>query len=139
MYVYDRLYFMNIFYKLGDWYSTIKYHPHTIKRDFLNATYRKWKLGFNPSDTWELDHTLAKLILPRLKYFRKHNCCHPEYMTAKEWDNELDAMIAAFDLIANEDKYDWRRESDEKKRKKNDRIIKKGLRSFSDNFTGLWW
>lgn len=108
---------------------------NTIKRDFLNATYRKWKLGFNPSETWCLDHSIAKFILPRLKYFRKTHRAYPScFKNPKYWEKELDKMIAAFEIISDEDAYfPFIHPS------KKDKIVQTGLDSFRKYFTALWW
>ena len=40
----------------------------------------KWfqlRHGFDPRDCWNLDSSLTKWIVPRLKYFKEHNMGHP--------------------------------------------------------------
>ncbi len=82
------------------------------------------RFGFNPKDTWNLDHSFALWVVPRLKYLKKHkhgipsecikypkgykpwehtgkNC---KYFKAgqKEWNQILTAMIKGFTLKAEE-------------------------------------
>ena len=125
------------------WLHYIRYTPISVKkRDILNATTRKWKLGFNPNETWNLFYHLANHILPRLEHFKKVNIAYPGCMTSEEWDTELDKMIAAFRLLADENEA-WLEIKDDRKRKaeyrKQRKIIKQGLTSFGKYFEALWW
>lgn len=57
-----------------------KYHDRTIFTSFYWRTLRdRRKLGFDESETWSMDYSLAKLIAPRLKMFIKefeyHHIC----------------------------------------------------------------
>lgn len=45
--------------------------------------------GWDDSDTWNLDDTLAEFLLPRLRRFRKITENHPMHMTAEDWDDCL--------------------------------------------------
>ena len=63
-------------------------------------TRKKWLkeqgLYVNPKETWNLDYTIAKFVLPRLKLFKKLNNGYPgrEGMETKEkWDEALNKMI----------------------------------------------
>lgn len=64
---------------------------------------KKWKKqrkkrGFDDTELWCLDCTIASFILPRLKVFREKLCSHPGCMTFQEWKEILDKMIVAFKL-----------------------------------------
>lgn len=59
--------------------------------------FQRWKYGFDDSDMWNLDFTIAELIASRLKMFRKRNECHPSSMTFEEWNGILDKMIYGFE------------------------------------------
>ena len=50
-------------------------------------------------DIYNLDNTIARFILPRLKFFRKKICSCPYGFTLEEWKDILDKMILAFELI----------------------------------------
>jgi hypothetical protein len=100
-------------------------------RDIKNATIRKWQLGFNPNETWNLDHSIALFVLPRLKYFRNNIHVYPAKLGEKRWEEILDSMIAAFELLADED---FCFGSDEEKSK----IIDKGLKNFVKYYRALW-
>ena len=114
----------------------------TMKRDFLNATVRKWKLGFNPNESWNLYYHLANHILPRLEYYKKSSCAYPCNLTEEGWHAELDKMIAAFRILADEDEKCMEIKDDKKRMaayRKERKIIKQGLVSFGKYFEALWW
>ena len=50
-------------------------------------------------DFINLDSTIARFILPRLKFFRKKTCSYPRGLTFEEWKDILDKMILAFEFI----------------------------------------
>ena len=72
-------------------------------------TRKKWLkeqgLYVNPKETWNLDYTIAKFVLPRLKLFKKLNNGYPgiEGMeTEEKWDEALYKMIWSFEQVAND-------------------------------------
>lgn len=87
--------------------------------------------GWDDSETWSMDGTFAKLILPRLKRFKEVNCAHPCDLTAEEWDERLQLMIEAFEFYAGEDRFDGKSEDFEK--------AQVGLDLFAKHYAGLWW
>ena len=58
--------------------------------------------GYTYSDLWNLDVTIAKFVIPRIKAYRKHMMGHPADVTEAEWDEILDKIVLAFELIANQ-------------------------------------
>ena len=65
--------------------------------------------GFDDTECWNLESTIAGFVLPRLKHFKEHNNGYPgndEIPTFEKWNEVLDKMIYAFNHIVNEDKYD---------------------------------
>lgn len=89
---------------------------------FLKDKYQTFKYGSSHRKCWNLDMTLAKEILPHLRYFKRMRVgCPPALnkdgeeilnkneglvkLTSKEWDKVLDEMIFAFDFLLNEGKY----------------------------------
>jgi hypothetical protein len=98
---------------------------------FLKSSYQKLTRGFSDEECWNLDYTIAKFILPRLKHFKKHNYGLPwrshkmingevvELMesekiydraidgslTSEEWDDVLNNIIFAFEFILDEDEW----------------------------------
>ncbi|MEK6883718.1 MAG: hypothetical protein AABY22_29085 [Nanoarchaeota archaeon] len=94
----------SLLFELKYWF----YRPKWWFIDFRGFIKGKWFQlfnGFDYHDCWGLDHSLAKWILPRLKYLRKNLHGHPTGITFKEWKNNLDKMIFSFEYVLNEDKY----------------------------------
>lgn len=66
--------------------------------------------GFDDSEIWNLDITIAKFILPRLERYQEIKVAHPGNMTEEQWNKNVALMISAFktylydtDLINDED------------------------------------
>jgi hypothetical protein len=58
---------------------------------------RKLLYGYIPkSEVWDLDMTISKFVLPRLKMFKSYVASYPTNMTSDEWQEKLDDMIFAF-------------------------------------------
>ena len=90
--------------------------------------------GFDNTELWNLDSTIAKFILPRLVAFRTRAevVGYPgQYSSAEEWQAIMDEMIFAFGFIAGDAKFDTH--SDE-----IDARISKGLALFAENLMCMW-
>ncbi len=105
--------------------------------------YRKQydKRGFDNTELWSLDSSIAKFVLPRLKEFKKvcqstcyggKNCpfetSEDGFMTIKGWKDCLQKMIDALQAVVDDDTWD------EDKQK----VIDEGLRLFAEYFQALW-
>ena len=84
--------------------------------------------GFSDSELWGLDSTIAAFILPRLTHFKKVNNGFPLNLTPESWDQILDKMINAFEIVTS--KEGWNRDNKE---------VKEGLTLFAEYFRDLWW
>ena len=100
-----------------------------IKRWF-KFCYQRWTRGWDDRELWNLDFTIAKFVLPRLRHFKELNCSYPHGNTSEEWDEILDNMILAFEICAADDEWDWSAKTTEQ--------VELGLALFSENFRGLW-
>jgi hypothetical protein len=109
-----------VFYK-------IKYLSKRDIRFFKQRLVRGWDDG----DTFSLDYSLAKVILPRLKRFKEVTIGHPSDTDEKEWQDKLDKMIAAFEFAGSETR--WSAPQSE--------YVKhaEGLRLFGEHYFSLWW
>lgn len=94
------------------------------------------KYGFDPSETWNLDQTIANFVLPRLQHFRDNVHGHPSNMTEDEWMEVLDKMIFSFEASV----YDYADldVEDIAKQKKKFKIIQEGFELFGMHFMNLW-
>ena len=97
--------------------------------------YKQYKKnGFDDTETWNLDRSIALFILPRLKRFKEVTNGCPGYTTERKWKKTLDKMIFAFEFICDGGKW-YSPESHKKDLKK----YKEGFRLFYENFEHLWW
>jgi hypothetical protein len=83
-------------------------------------------------DCFNLDETLAKWILPRLKYLKEYNQGMPTTLTPEEWDVIQDKMIYSFEFIVSDDSYLYD-EGDEQYER-----YKEGLVLFGKYLGALW-
>jgi hypothetical protein len=122
----------NTCYKIGDWLSST--WVNLLCEKIHRFKKRKIKIKIDKYDTWNMDHTLALIILPMLKQLKetKHGSpcgkyfdqtsnsnqgCFDFYAEGddaaweaghKEWNEILDHIIWAFEQIcdeSNEDKF----------------------------------
>ena len=82
-------------------------------------------------DLWSLDCTLAMVIAPALKEFKARKAGHPAQVTKKAWNDILDKMIFAFDIMAKGDHISL---CD----KESDALVTEGLRLFAEHYQSLW-
>jgi len=97
--------------------------------------FRKQRLerGFDDTETWNLDNTIALFIVPRLKRFKEVTDCYPYgYESIENWKEAIQKMIDGFELWITHDKWDHR---DVEKHKKVDEAIQ----LFAKEFKALWW
>jgi hypothetical protein len=88
--------------------------------------------GFDNSELWSLDATIAKFIYPRIKQFRKTTVGYPGgFESMEEWDAILAKIERAFFLVSQEENYSilCGKIADE---------IEEGLNLFSEYFLNLW-
>lgn len=102
------------------------------KLDKKNSIYKKLfnqknKKGFDDSEIWNLDETIAFLIIPRIKRYIKINKSHPAHLTSEEYNFRL-----CFILKSLEDFYLYKENQESKFYKDN---LKKSL----SMLTELWF
>jgi hypothetical protein len=107
-----------------------RYNPHVYIGAFKRFFQRLFR-GWDDSDLWGLDLTCSEFMIPRLKRFKLVNDGHPSEFTEQEWNDVLDKIINAFELVVKDDKKDLSRE---------ERILsEEGLLLFAKYFRYLWW
>jgi hypothetical protein len=75
------------------------------KRDIKYFWQRRTR-GWDDSQCWSLDYSLAKLIAPRLKRFKEVTVSFPHGLSCQEWNDILDQMIASFEYFGSEERWD---------------------------------
>lgn len=101
-----------------------KNHGSEVKKDVTEES-------INHEDLWNLDVTLARIILPYLRVFREHTIAYPASMKEKTWNKYLLQMERAFEIIIRED---GALPSPEE-----DKAVERGLKLFAKYFQALWW
>lgn len=98
--------------------------------------YHKQRMdnGFDDSETWSLDYTIARFVYPRLKRFREVTIGIPAGLSEEEWYDILDTMLDGFRLAATDDNTETREEG-----KERTATIQKALDLFAKYFFDLWW
>ena len=95
------------------------------------------KRGFDDTETWALDSTIARFILPRLKRFKEVNVGMWYFPDIEKADEErtnevLDKMIRAFEIISDHsDSFRY-----------NDELFdeaRQGIELFYKHYFNLWW
>lgn len=55
--------------------------------------------GFDDTELWDLDDTIARFVLPRLKAFRNYTKGYPQdFSSFEEWQAAIDKMIRAHEI-----------------------------------------
>lgn len=80
--------------------------------------------GFDDTELWNLDMTILKFILPRLKAFKEATIGYPgDFNNLEEWIKCIDKMIKSIEQILNDEcNADY-----------------EGFELFKKNFFGLCW
>lgn len=112
----NKITFMKrIWYYIPSW-NRIDMWFHSKKLS-IKDVYQRITKGYADSESWSLDSSTAKWILPRLKHLRNNFYGMPpnlelyktektkEYysLTEDEWRDILDKIIYAFEFVLNED------------------------------------
>lgn len=122
---------------------------------FIKNTYQKLTKGYSDEDTWALDISFAKWILPRLKRYKEcvidigsvpcvlctgsddSDEAHSKLQI--EWINIIDRMIEGFELIENHF-YTTIFRSDEAELKEiQTNKVNDALELFKTYLGHLWW
>lgn len=124
-------------------YSGIHDKEQSKKRRKKMRKFKK-KYGFEYSDIWNFDHTLAAFILPRLAYFRDIHHGFPcrgedidengkiinEEKIASEYQKKLDTMVEGFYLYLSKDYHSMTEEEEE--------TWKLARQYLAEEWEGLW-
>lgn len=104
--------------------------PRMLKRR-IRFLYQRLTRSFDDSETWSLDYSLSKIILPRLKRFKELKNGTPYHVSEEEWQSNLDKMIAFFEFASSEER--WNAAPDEYEK------YNEGIDLFAKHFYDLWW
>jgi hypothetical protein len=98
-------------------------------RRYLRHWWQRRYRGWDDSELWDLDETIAQFIAPRLRRFSELCASHPSDLSFEEWKERLALMQKAFEWYADGRQYEclpdptW---------------LEEGLALFSKYYDQLW-
>jgi len=104
-----------------------------LKRD-IRFLFQRLIRGWDDSETWSMDQSLSKVILPRLEKFQELRGGCPANLTDEEWDDKLQEMIWGFNWFASGRQYDLGPDHDI-----NSTRAHAALALFAEYYGHLWW
>ncbi len=98
---------------------------------------QRFEQGFDDTETWHMDRTIALFIIPRLKKFIEVNNGIPTGETVESYDEKLNFIISAFENYYATDKYYQSTDNEERKQLTDD--VKQAVEYLSKLWFELWW
>lgn len=105
---------------------------------YIKQKWQKLTRGYSDEELWNLDCTICKWVLPRLKSFKKQTKGYPHgFNNIEEWKEVIQKMIDAFEIYSTEDLPDYAFSSSSIE--EDSKRVKEGFKLFSKYFRNLWW
>ena len=98
---------------------------------------QRFERGFDDTETWHMDRTMALFIIPRLKRFMEVNNGIPNGETQESYDEKIRYIISAFENYYVSDKYFNSVDIVERKKLTDD--VRQALDYLSKLWFELWW
>ena len=93
--------------------------------------------GFDDTETWHMDRTIALFIIPRLKKFIELNNGIPTGETVESYNEKLNFIISAFENYYATNKYYESVDDVERKQLTDD--VKQAVEYLSKLWFEMWW
>lgn len=105
----------------------------------LKLLWQRLTRGFDNTELWNLDDTIAQFVLPRLKAFRNYTNGVPiEYNSLEEWQEAIDKMIFFFESVIDNDWF-WKADRTKEEMLEHEKKMHEGLELFCKNYSNLWY
>jgi hypothetical protein len=111
------------------------YEKDLVKKEQYRQ--QRFERGFDDTETWHMDRTMALFIIPRLKRFIEVNNGIPIGETEESYDEKLRFIIQAFENYYVSDKYFNSVDIEERKKLTDD--VKLAVEYLSKLWFELWW
>lgn len=98
---------------------------------------QRFEQGFDDTETWHMDRTIALFIIPRLKRFIVINNGIPTGETVESYNEKLSFIISAFENYYATNKY--YESVDDTERKKLTDNVRQAVEYLSKLWFELWW
>ena len=99
--------------------------------------HQRFEQGFDDTETWHMDRTIALFIIPRLKKFIEVNNSIPNGETIESYNEKLRFIISAFENYYATNKY--YESVDDNQRKELTDDVRKAVDFLSKLWFELWW
>jgi len=98
---------------------------------------QRFEQGFDDTETWHLDRTMALFLVPRLKKFIQVNNGIPYGETIESYNEKLNFIISAFENYYVTNKYYQSTDTEERKKLTDD--VRIAVDYLSKLWFELWW
>ena len=98
---------------------------------------QRFEQGFDDTETWHMDRTIALFIIPRLKKFIELNNGIPTGETVESYNEKLNFIINAFENYYATNRYYESVDDTERKQLTDD--VKQAVEYLSKLWFELWW
>ncbi len=98
---------------------------------------RRFEYGFDDTETWHMDRTIALFIIPRMKRFMEVNNGIANGETEESYYEKLRFIIQAFENYYATDKYFNSVDIEERKKLTDD--VKQAVEYLSKLWFEMWW
>ena len=98
---------------------------------------QRFENGFDDTETWHMDRTIALFIIPRLKKFIQVNNGIPNGETIESYNQKLNFIISAFENYYATNKYYESVDDNERKQLTDD--VKIAVEYLSKLWFEMWW
>lgn len=97
--------------------------------------WQRWTRGWDDSETWSMDSSLAKIILPTLQVYQDMNTMFPWSLTMETWNKIIAEMVWGFQWFADgkQHTYDYNKEADQANRAHD------AIELFAKYYKYLWY
>ena len=111
------------------------YEKDLVKKEQYRQ--QRFETGFDDTETWHMDRTMALFIIPRLKRFIEVNNGIPNGETEESYDEKIRFIISAFENYYVSDKYFNSVDIEERKKLTDD--VRLAVEYLSKLWFELWW
>jgi len=111
------------------------YEKDLVKKEQYRQ--QRFERGFDDTETWHMDRTMALFIIPRLKRFIEVNNGIPNDETEESYDEKIRFIISAFENYYVSDKYFNSVDIEERKKLTDD--VRLAVDYLSKLWFELWW
>ena len=98
---------------------------------------RRFEFGFDDTETWHMDRTMALFIIPRLKRFMEVNNGIANGETEQSYNEKMRFIVQAFENYYATDKYFNSVDIEERKKLTDD--VRLAVEYLSKLWFELWW